>query len=230
MTDWSLLPWPHQPQVHASLVGVQDSVALGYSPSTAPRYTPSQTHIRCFKISISKMPLCARYFFAHPKISHGLLNKGLPLLHHNQIPQLNIDQLSDRWAPQFQPPSIFPTTPTYDVVLDGDVRNVVTKVMKLTRGKLMKQDDWMDWNESEHVQLDQYNKQYMFGDPVAAEDESAIFHLVWTYVVKELDGCKKARCVCDGSSRSGQVRVLDHTYANCVDRTGSRIFYAISAA
>ena len=88
----------------------------------------------------------------------------------------------------------------------------------------------MDWNESEHVQLDQYNKQYMFGDPVVAEDESAIFHLVWTYVVKELDGRKKAQCVCDGSLHSGQVRVLNHTYANCVDRTGSCIFYAISAA
>jgi hypothetical protein len=94
----------------------------------------------------------------------------------------------------------------------------------------MKQDDWNDWNESEHLQLDQYDKQFMFGDPVIAEDDSAIFHLVWTYVVKELDGRKKARCVCDGSTRSGQVRVLDHTYANCVDRTGSRIFYAISAA
>jgi hypothetical protein len=70
----------------------------------------------------------------------------------------------------------------------------------------------------------------MFGDPVAATDESAIFHLVWTYVVKELDGCKKACCVCNGSSCSGQVRVLDHTYANCVDRTGSRIFYTIFAA
>jgi len=107
---------------------------------------------------------------------------------------------------------------------------MVTKVMKLTRGKLMKQSDWSDWNESEHLQLDQYDKQFMFGDPVPVDDASAIFHLVWTYAVKELDGRKKARCVCDGSSRSGQVRVLDHTYANCVDRTGSRIFYAISAA
>ncbi len=70
----------------------------------------------------------------------------------------------------------------------------------------------------------------MFGNPVDAKDSSAIFHLVWTYVVKELDGRKKACCVCNGSSRSGQVRVLDHTYANCVDRTGSRIFNAISAA
>jgi hypothetical protein len=70
----------------------------------------------------------------------------------------------------------------------------------------------------------------MFGNPAIAKDDSAIFHLVWTYIVKELDGRKKARCVCDGSTRSGQVRVLDHTYANCVDRTGSQIFYAISAA
>ena len=79
----------------------------------------------------------------------------------------------------------------------------------------MKQDDWNDWNESEHLQLDQYDKQFMFGDPVIVDDDSAIFHLVWTYVVKELDGPKKPRCVCDGSTRSGQVRVLDHTYANC---------------
>ncbi len=69
----------------------------------------------------------------------------------------------------------------------------------------------------------------MFGNPVPAEDSSAIFHLVWTYVVKELDGRKKAWCVCNGSSCLGQVRVLNHTYANCVDRTGSCIFYAISA-
>jgi hypothetical protein len=65
----------------------------------------------------------------------------------------------------------------------------------------------------------------MFGDPVPVDDASAFFHLI-----KELDRRKKARCVCDGSSRSGQVRVLDHTYANCIDRTGSHIFYAISAA
>jgi hypothetical protein len=49
-------------------------------------------------------------------------------------------------------------------------------------------------------------------------------------VVKELDGCKKAQCVCDGSSHSVQVRVLDRTFANCIDRTGLHIFYAISAA
>jgi hypothetical protein len=168
--------------------------------------------------------------FAHPRISHGLSNKGLPLLRRDQIPQLSIDQLSNRWTPTFQPPPISPKSPIWDVVIDGNIRNVVTTVMKLTRGKLMKQDNWTKWSESEHLQLDQYNKQFMFGDSVAATDESAIFQLVWTYVVKELDGRKKAQCVCDGSSCSGQVGVLDHTYANCVDRTGLRISYAISAA
>jgi hypothetical protein len=168
--------------------------------------------------------------FAHPRISHGFSNKGLPLLCCDQIPQLSIDQLSNRWTPTFQPPPIGPKSPTWDVVIDGNVRNVVTMVMKLTWGKLMKQDNWTKWNESKHLQLNQYNKHFMFGDPVAAMDESAIFHLVRTYVVKELDGRKKAQCVCNCFSCSGQVRVLDHTHANCVARTRLHIFYAISAA
>jgi hypothetical protein len=102
--------------------------------------------------------------------------------------------------------------------------------MNFTRGKLMKQDGWTKWNRSKHLQLDQYNKQFMFSDPVATTDELVIFHLIWTYVVKELDSPKKVQCVCNASSCSGQVRVLDHTYANCVDRTGLCIFYAISTA
>jgi hypothetical protein len=60
--------------------------------------------------------------------------------------------------------------------------------------------------------------------------QSAVFNLIWTYVVKELDDRKKARCTCDGSTRGGQVRVLDHTFANSIDQTGSRIFYAVAAA
>ena len=49
-------------------------------------------------------------------------------------------------------------------------------------------------------------------------------------MVKELDKRKKARCTCDGSTRVGQVRILDHIYANYVDQTSSRIFYALTAA
>ena len=57
-----------------------------------------------------------------------------------------------------------------------------------------------------------------------------LFHTVWTYGIKALDARKKARMVCDGSLRAGQAHVLDKTYANCVDQSSSRMFYAIAAA
>jgi hypothetical protein len=101
--------------------------------------------------------------------------------------------------------------------------------MRLTRGKLLKQTNWSDWQTSEYLQLDQYDAQGMFGDPVQVDKDDAVFYLVWTYSIKALDGRKKARSVCDGSSRSGSVKVLDETYANCVDQTSSHLFYAISA-
>ena len=70
----------------------------------------------------------------------------------------------------------------------------------------------------------------MFGEPTAAASDDATFHLVWTYNIKAADGRKKARCVCDGSTRSGHVKILDETYANCVDQTSARLFYAVAAA
>ncbi len=101
--------------------------------------------------------------------------------------------------------------------------------MCLTRGKLLKQHDWEEWQESEFLQLDQYNAQGIFGLPVMVDSDAAVFHSVWTYAIKAVDGCKKARWECDGSPCSGQAKVLDETYANCVDQTSSRLFYAIAA-
>lgn len=108
--------------------------------------------------------------------------------------------------------------------------NFVTESHKLTRRILLKQDDWPDWRESEFKQLDQYAQQFLFGDPCLPSNKNAVFFLIWTYTVKMEDGRKKARLTCDGSSRGGAVRVLDFTFANSVDQTGSRIFYAIAAA
>ncbi len=93
----------------------------------------------------------------------------------------------------------------------------------------LKTAEWGEWQQSEFTMLDQYKAQGLFGTPVKVESNEAVFNLVWTYVVKELDKHKKARCTCDGSPRSGQVRVLDHTYANCVDQMGCQIFYAVLA-
>jgi hypothetical protein len=172
-----------------------------------PVHTLAEVHQAFHNLSLSQPASCI-LLFAHPKISQGLSNKGLLLLCHNQIPQLSIDQLSNCWTSTLNPPPGLPKAPTWDILIDGNVWNVVTKVMKLTWGKLMKQDNWTDWNKSKHLQLDQYDKQFMFGDPVAAEDELAIFHLVWTYVVKELDGHKKAQCVCDGLLVPARYRSL----------------------
>ena len=95
------------------------------------------------------------------------------------------------------------------VRLDGGVYNFESLAMRLTRGKLITAPDWSEWQHSEGVMLDQYEEQGLFGEPVPATDKDAIFNLVWTYVVKELDKRKKARCICDGSTRGGQIRVLD---------------------
>ncbi len=96
--------------------------------------------------------------------------------------------------------------------------------MKSTWGKLMNQDDWTNLQALEFLQLDQYDAQGMFYNPALTKDDDAIFHLVWTYAIKAVDGQKKARCVCNGSSRSGSIQILNKTYANCVDQTSSHLF------
>ncbi len=58
----------------------------------------------------------------------------------------------------------------------------------------------------------------------------SVFHSVWTYAIKALDSRKKACWAYDGSPQSGQAKILDETYANCVDQTSLRLFYAVYAA
>jgi hypothetical protein len=87
-------------------------------------------------LSLSRASSCI-LLFAHPEISHGISNKGLPLLRRDQFTQQNINQLSNRWTPKPTIPPDLPKAPNWDIVIDSDVRNVVTKAMKLTRGELM---------------------------------------------------------------------------------------------
>jgi hypothetical protein len=167
--------------------------------------------------------------FSHPEIRQDISHDGLPIISSAPFSQHVHDKLNHRW--DFSTVADYlRKAPPYDIIDSGDVLNHVTRVMRLTRGKLLQQDDWSDWQDSEYLQLNQYNAQGMFGDPVATTKDDAVFHLVWTYAIKAVDGRKKARCVCDGSMRSGMVRILDKTYANCVDQTSSRLFYAVSAA
>jgi hypothetical protein len=82
----------------------------------------------------------------------------------------------------------------------------------------------------EYLQLDQYFNQGCFGNPTSIDKDDVVFHLVWTYNIKTLNGRKKACCVCNGLSRSGLVKILDKVYANCINQASSRLFYAVAAA
>ena len=180
------------------------------------------------QLSATRAPACT-LLFSHPEITPVISNKGLPIMSTSDFSQFTHDQLNNR-IDLLDDGLRLQHKRSYDTVESGDVLNYTTRVMKLTRGKLLCQDDWSDWQDSEYLQLDQYDSQGMFGDPIAVEEDDAIFHLVWTYAIKALDRRKKARCVCNGSTCSGSVQVLDETYAYCVDQTSSRLFYAIAAA
>ena len=168
--------------------------------------------------------------FAHPEIRPNLSHDGLPIVSSAPFTQQIHDQMNNRWEFSTVADYLRSCTPSSQHVDSGGVLNMVNRVMKLTRGKLLKQPDWNDWQESEYLQLNQYYDQGMFGAPQHVDDTASVFHTVWTYVIKALDGRKKARFACDGSPRSGQARILDETYANCVNQTSSRLFYGIAAA
>jgi hypothetical protein len=52
----------------------------------------------------------------------------------------------------------------------------------------------------------------MFGGPTSASDGDAIFYRMWMYTIKVVNGRKKAQCVYDSSTCSGQVLVVAKTY------------------
>ena len=173
--------------------------------------------------------------FSHPEVSHGLTDAG--------IPQVNLDQLNPRHMlrPTFCSATMVgslngtfvpdrPHNGLISVSESGGVLNYRSRAMKLTRGKLLRGNEWEAWHSSEWKQLDQYDAQGMFGDPVRLVTKDTTFRLVWTYREKVLDKRKKARCACDGSPRAGQVRILGPTYAGCIDHTTWRMFYALAAA
>ena len=168
--------------------------------------------------------------FSHPEVRPNLSQDGVPIVSSAPFSQNTHDQLNNRWEFSMVASHLRSYKPSYELINLGDVLNVVTRVMRLTRGKLMKQPDWDEWQSSEFLQLNQYDEQGMFGQPVPVADKMAVFHSVWTYAIKALDSRKKARWACDGSPRSGQAKILDETYANCVDQTSSHLIYAVSAA
>jgi hypothetical protein len=168
--------------------------------------------------------------FTHLEIQPNLSHNGLPIVSSAPFTQATHDQLNNCWEFSTVADYLHASAPTHTVVEPGDVLNVVNCIMKPTRGKLLKQFDWNNWQELEYLQLNQYYDQGMFGQPQVVDKDAAIFYLVWMHNIKALDRRKKAQCICDGSPPAGQACILNKTYMNCINQTSSCMFYAIAAA
>ncbi len=128
--------------------------------------------------SLDKDPSCP-LLFAFPKIRQEVLHDGLPIMTTGDFSQATHDQLNDQWD-YFTLSPRMKHAASYSIGESGDVLNYMTWVMHLTWGKLLKQQDWQDWQNLEFLQLDQYFAQGMFGDPRAVTSDKSIFNLVWT--------------------------------------------------
>ena len=120
----------------------------------------------------------ATLLFSHPEIRPNLSQGKIPIVVPAPFSQNIHDQLNNRWEFSTVADHLQTSKPKYVFVQSGDVLNVVTQVMHLTRGKLLKQLDWDKWQQLDFSQLGQYNKQGMFGPPMLMGDEMAVFHLV----------------------------------------------------
>ena len=157
------------------------------------------------------------FCFTFDSIRNTLSDDGLPQLYFDQL--RDVRRVVD---------SLRPTACSAVSELPGT--SPKPSPPKLTRRFLKTQPDWDEWRKAEWTQHDQYDAQGMYGTPCSPPPGAAIFNWVWVYKVKEHEGNrKKARAVCDGSTRGGQVRILGHTYAATPDLTDFRMFVALCA-
>jgi hypothetical protein len=76
-----------------------------------------------------------------------------------------------------------------------------------------------------------YDDQDMVCEPEPCLANVTPWRLLWTYHIKAAheNFCKKARCVCDGSSHGRQYVMLGHNFANSLQQDGERVFWAFAA-
>ena len=92
----------------------------------------------------------AHLLFAHPEVGPDISRRGLPISSSKPFSLLTHAQLNDRW--EFSTvASHLSKKPTYELVDSGEVLNVVTRIMHLTRGKLLKQHGWEEWQVLEFL-------------------------------------------------------------------------------
>ena len=99
------------------------------------------------RLSRSNSPRCTLQF-SHPEVNPDISNKDLPVMSKSDFSQFTHDQLNNR-LDLLEDGLRTQRKRLYNIVDSGDVLNYNTCVMKLTRGKLLSQDNWTDWQDSE---------------------------------------------------------------------------------
>jgi hypothetical protein len=102
---------------------------------------------------------------------------------------------------------------------------------KFNRHSLHKQSDYPEWHDSEWFQLDNYDRQGMFGMPCTEPIDAWILFWVWLYSIKvHENNRKKVHGVCDGSTRVGQTMIYGATYAPTSQQINVRIHIYIATS
>ena len=115
------------------------------------------------------------------------------------LPQLNSDQfvhLASCYQQIINDETIY--IPDNDIDQPQNI-NVVNQMnaQNFTRKQLMNQENWKEWEASEWLQLDQYERQNMFSKPGLIPtdiQDYSILPMIWVYLIKT-DGRKMARCI-----------------------------------
>ena len=124
-----------------------------------------------------------------------------------------------------------------ETFLDNDLETPLLNLLQVKKSKGMAQfirkqlkqrQDWIDWKNSEHKQLDLYQMQNVFGRPMAPPPGANILNLLWTYGIKA-DSTKKAQCVYNGNPRRKGTVTLAHTSAACLEQPGARSSWSSAA-
>ena len=95
------------------------------------------------------------------------------------------------------------------------------------------QADFDKWIQGEWDQLNKYELQNMFGDPIPWPDGATVLPFVWTYVLKQCPVTGqliyKARATCNGGPRYGRAVTMAETYATCVEQPACRMYWSLTA-
>jgi hypothetical protein len=119
----------------------------------------------------------------------------------------------------------------------GYIKNMVLSVMnksitgpKFNRRTLEKQLDWKDWLAAEWIQLDNYFKRNMFGNPCTAPIDASVFSWVWMYSIKlHENDRKKVRGACGRSTSGGKTMIHGANFAPTPQKIDVRLQIALSA-